>query len=67
MDDVADVVDEMDGPGVVGGEDTMGGGVTDTERCCRAMWMAGRACQKDEACGGLMTDGARAGGADTDA
>lgn len=51
FDELADVVDEMDGPGVVGGEDGMGGGVTDTDRCIVAMWIVGRACQKDDVVG----------------
>lgn len=67
LDDVPDVVDEIEGPGVVGGDDGMGGGVTETERCILAMWMDGRsACQKD-AVDGLGTGAARLGGADTDA
>ena len=48
LDEVADVLEEMDGPGVVGGDEGMGGGVTERERCMVAMWMVGRACQKDE-------------------
>ena len=46
--------DEVDGPGVDGDETTgwggesMGGGVTETDRCMVAIWMAGRARQKDE-------------------
>jgi hypothetical protein len=48
------VPDEIDGPGVDGDEtigcggDSIGGGVTETDRCMVAMWMAGRARQKDE-------------------
>lgn len=37
LDEVAEVLDEMDGPGVVGGEDGMGGGVTERDRCIVAM------------------------------
>ena len=48
MEEVAEVLEEMDGPGVVGGEEGMSGGVTERERCSVAMLMVGRACQKDE-------------------
>lgn len=48
FDEVADVLEEIDGPGVVGGDEGMGGGVTERERCMVAMLMVGRACQKDE-------------------
>lgn len=53
MEDVRDVMDEVDGPGVDCGDDAMGGGVTDTDRCMVAMLMVGRwlvpeARQKDE-------------------
>lgn len=46
-------MDEVDGPGVDCGDDAMGGGVTDTDRCMVAMLMVGRwlvpeARQKDE-------------------
>jgi hypothetical protein len=68
LDDVCVVLDEHDGPGVDaretgiwGGEDCMGGGVTDTERCIVAMWMAGRARQKDDA---LLADDWTAGASD---
>lgn len=39
----------MEGPGVVGGEETMGGGVIETDREMWGMTMFGRACQKEEA------------------
>lgn len=48
FDEVAEVLEEMEGPGVVGGDEGMGGGVTERERCMVAMLMVGRACQKDE-------------------
>jgi hypothetical protein len=48
LDDVRDVLDEMEGPGVVGGEDGIGGGVTDTERCVVARCNTGREPQADE-------------------
>lgn len=48
MEEVAEVVEEMEGPGVVGGDDGIGGGVTDCDRCMVEMWMFGRACQKEE-------------------
>lgn len=50
LEDVRDVEDEIEGPGVDAGEDGIGGGggVIDTERCIDAMWIAGRARQKDE-------------------
>lgn len=61
FDDVREVLDELDGPGVEDGVDKKcigdepGGGVTETDRCMVAMWMAGRAAQKDEgpALGGI--------------
>ena len=33
FEDVAEVAEDMDGSGVVGGDDGMGGGVTETDRC----------------------------------
>lgn len=42
FDDVRDVAEEIDGPGVDCGEDAIGGGVTDTERCIVAMCIVGR-------------------------
>lgn len=55
LDDVRDVPTELVGAGVDvevdarEGGDERGGGVTETDRCIVAMWMAGRARQKDEA------------------
>lgn len=46
---MAEVAEEMEGPGVVGGEETMGGGVIETDLEMRGMTMLGRACQKEEA------------------
>ena len=48
-----EVLEEMDGPGVESGVDgsnigDTGGGVTDTDRCIVAIWIAGRERQKDE-------------------
>ena len=37
MDDVADVLEEIDGPGVVGGDEGIGGGVSERDRCNVAM------------------------------
>lgn len=48
LDEVAEVLDETEGPGVGGGEEAMGGGVTERDRCRVAMLIVGRACQKDE-------------------
>lgn len=48
LEDVRDVLEEMEGPGVVGGEEGMGGGVTDTERCVVARCNTGREPQADE-------------------
>jgi hypothetical protein len=42
LDDVRDVLEEMEGSGVVGGEEGIGGGVTDTERCVVARCNTGR-------------------------
>jgi len=42
FDEVRDVAEEVDGPGVDCGEDGIGGGVTDTERCMVAMCIVGR-------------------------
>ena len=55
LDDVRDVPTELVGAGVDvevdarEGGDERGGGVTETDRCIVAMWMAGRARQKDDA------------------
>lgn len=56
LEDVCDVTEEA-GPGVergeaAGGEDGMGGGVTDVGRWLVAMWIAGLARQKEEVFGG---------------
>ena len=48
LEEVRDVTDDVDGPGVSGGEDGIGGGVTETERWPATMLIAGRACQKDD-------------------
>ncbi len=48
LDELRDVLDEIEGPGVFGGDDGMGGGVTETERCTEDMCMAGLACQNDD-------------------
>jgi len=54
LDEVRDVLDEMEGPGVDAGVDGKskgdedGGGVTEIDRCIVAMWIAGRAFQKDD-------------------
>jgi hypothetical protein len=37
LEDVRDVDEDIEGPGVDAGEDGIGGGVTDTERCIDAM------------------------------
>jgi hypothetical protein len=42
FDDVRDVAEEVEGPSVDCGEDAIGGGVTDTERCMVAMCIVGR-------------------------
>jgi len=62
LDDVREVLEEMDGPGVESGVEgssigDVGGGVTDTDRCIVAIWMAGRARQKDEALAETGTGG----------
>lgn len=50
LDDVREVEEDIDGPGVDAGDECIGGGgVIDTDRCIDAMWIAGRARQKDEA------------------
>ena len=49
FEEVAEVAEDIDGSGVVGGDEGMGGGVTETERCMLGMWIAGRACQKGDA------------------
>lgn len=62
FDDVRDVVDQSDGPGVDRGEEAIGGGVTETDRCIVAMWIVGRwlaprARQKEDGCMvGVLTD-----------
>jgi len=48
LDDVRDVLDEIEGPGVVGGEEGIGGGVTETERCVVARRNTGREPQVEE-------------------
>lgn len=54
LEDVRDVMDDVDGPGVDCGDDAMGGGVTDTDRCCIVAifmvgrWLVAEARQKDE-------------------
>jgi hypothetical protein len=58
--DVRDVLDELDDPGVDAGVDgRSSGGVTDAARCIVAMWMDGRASQKDvvAAEGAFMANG----------
>ena len=42
------MLDEMEGPGVVGGEEGIGGGVTETERCVVARRSTGREPQAEE-------------------
>jgi hypothetical protein len=49
LDEVREVLDEMDGPGVVGGEEGIGGGVTETERCVVARRSTGREAQLEGA------------------
>jgi hypothetical protein len=55
LDEVCDVLEEMEGPGVEPGVDAwrrrgeVGDGVTDTERCTVGIRMVGRARQKDDA------------------
>lgn len=48
LDEVRDVLDEIEGPGVVGGEEGIGGGVTETERCVVARRNTGREPQAEE-------------------
>jgi hypothetical protein len=48
LDEVREVLDEIDGPGVVGGEEGIGGGVTETERCVVARRNTGREPQVEE-------------------
>lgn len=57
FEEVRDVLEDIEGPGVDAGDKGMGGGVTDTERCIVAMWMVGRALQKDDAPAGNRIDG----------
>lgn len=67
FEDVRDVVDHSDRPGVDLGEEAIGGGVTDTDRCIVAMcivgrWLVPRARQKEEGCmADALTDGVGAG------
>ena len=68
LEDVRDVVDQSDGPGVDLGDDAIGGGVTETERCIVAMcivgrWLVPRARQKEEGwMTGALVDWAGGGG-----
>ena len=48
LDDVCEVLDEMEGPGVVGGDEGIGGGVTETERCVVARRKTGREPQPED-------------------
>lgn len=48
MDDVREVLDEMEGPGVVGGDEGIGGGVIETERCVVARRNTGREPQAED-------------------
>jgi hypothetical protein len=48
LDEVREVLDEMEGPGVVGGEEGIGGGVTETERCVVARRKTGREPQAED-------------------
>ena len=48
LDEVAEVLEEMDGPGVVGGDEGISGGVSERDRWRVAMLMVGRAYQKEE-------------------
>jgi hypothetical protein len=57
FEEVREVLEDMEGPGVEAGDKGMGGGVTETERCMVAMWMVGRALQKDDAPAGNRIDG----------
>ena len=50
MDDVRDVPDDTDGPGVLGGDEG-GGGVTEIERCIVEIWTTGRAIQNADVVG----------------
>ena len=71
MDEVAEVADDIEGPGVDDGDENMGGGVTETDREFVAIWIDGRVCQKVDTVGmgvgawmiGFL--GIGAGGADT--
>jgi hypothetical protein len=52
FDDLHEMFEEMDSPGIESGIDggnngDVGGGVTDADRCIVVIWMAGRACHKD--------------------
>lgn len=56
LDEVCEVTEDA-GPGVergeaAAGDERMGGGVTDVERWLVAMWIVGRARQKEEVFGG---------------
>jgi hypothetical protein len=42
LDDVCDVLEEMERPGVVGGDEGIGGGVIETDRCMVARRNTGR-------------------------
>jgi hypothetical protein len=62
LDEVREVLEEMEGPGVESGVDgssigDVGGGVTDTDRCIVAIWMAGRARQNDDVLAAAGTGG----------
>lgn len=62
FEDVRDVDDQSDGPGVDLGEEAIGGGVMDTDLCIVAIcivgrWLVPRARQKEEGCmTGALTD-----------
>lgn len=64
LDDVREVLEEIDGPGVESGVDgrsigDVGGGVTDTDRCIVAIWIAGRARQKEDVLAAAGTGGSK--------
>jgi len=48
LDEVRDVLEEIEGPGVVGGDEGIGGGVTETERCVVARRNTGREPQAED-------------------
>jgi hypothetical protein len=60
LEEACDVDDEIEGPGVDTGDDGKGGGVTDTDRCIDAIWIAGLARQNDDAVGTDCATGALA-------